>query len=135
MRRQAVRILKLAHEEVDLPGPDIHEQPVMPGHPGSGPKYAASAIDRQAVREFGRWATAELRRATPPKWLKAATGQPFCSITLVIRPPNLQNAGDPLGRRHATSGSAAPCGTIGQENAWLLVPVMVPMTLDQESRG
>ena len=54
MRRQAVRILKLAHEEVDLPSPHIDEQPVMRGHPGRGPKYAASAIDCQAVREFGR---------------------------------------------------------------------------------
>jgi hypothetical protein len=31
--------------------------------------------------------------------------------------------------------SAAPCGTMGQGNARLLVPVLVPVTLDQESPG
>ena len=34
--------------------PDIDEHPVMRGHSGWGPKYAAGAIDRQAVRQFGR---------------------------------------------------------------------------------
>jgi hypothetical protein len=49
-----IRVLKLAHEEVEVPGPDIDEQPLMGGHPGRSPKHAASAIDRQTVREIGR---------------------------------------------------------------------------------